>query len=105
MQALVAALGSQHWAADAFFDKMGEGGVSLPPDRRPEGVGVDASPVSRQRFGRQQLAASPAEGRDTMREGQDFYHRIQPLPEISDRVHETAGYPNCLHDRGNGHWY
>ena len=26
----------------------------------------------------------------------------QRLPEISDRVHRGGGYPNRLHDRGNG---
>jgi len=37
-------------------------------------------------------ARSGAEGGDTIREGQNF-DQNRPLPEISDRVHGTAGYP------------
>ena len=46
------------------------------PDHRPQGVGVAATPVSRQRFGRQELLDSSAEGGDTMRKSQDFAHLI-----------------------------
>ena len=56
------------------------------------GVSVAAASVRRQWFGRQELLDSSAEGGDTMRQGQDFGHRIdryQRYPTRSTSVEAT----------------